>query len=75
MIGLKWQQEILITNSNPDLLGNCGDFNMDVLTGEDNVKILQLGLPRTITLYIVQIIKRLSFVNIFWVNSAIRVSK
>ena len=33
VIGVEWQQESLITNSNPDLLGNCGDFVTDLLTG------------------------------------------
>ena len=33
VIGIEWQQESLITNSNPDLLGNCGDFVTDLLTG------------------------------------------
>ena len=33
VIGIEWQQESLITNSNPDLLGNSGDFDTDLLTG------------------------------------------
>ena len=57
---LEWQQESFITNGNPDLFENFGDFDTDFLTG---VKILQLELPRTIRL--VQISKRLSSVNTF----------
>ena len=33
VIGVEWQQESLITNGNPDLLRNCGDFDTDLLTG------------------------------------------
>ena len=33
VIGLEWQPERPITNSNPDFLGNCGDFDTDLLTG------------------------------------------
>ena len=33
VIGFEWLQESLITNGNPDLLGNCGDFDTDLLTG------------------------------------------
>ena len=32
VIGFKWQQESLITNGNPNLLGNCGDFDTELLT-------------------------------------------
>ena len=34
VIKLEWQKESLITNSNPDLFGNCGDFDTVILTGQ-----------------------------------------
>ena len=33
VIRFEWQQENLITNSNLDLLGDCGYFDTDLLTG------------------------------------------